>query len=320
MKSSTHFWLTIVSVVLFVNCKSDKKIEPSKQVSAVEKSLTFTTPLGKEIKIAAPSNKMLLKFEEAKKAFEANSDDVDNIIWYGRRTAYLGRYVAAISIYSEGIKMFPKEARLYRHRGHRYISIRQLDKAIVDFKKAGELIEGTENEIEPDGMPNAQNIPVSTLHGNIWYHLGLAYYLKHDYEKAYDAYLKCRASGKLPDNIVSSTHWLYMIQRRLGNKELANKMLEPIEAKMDVIENQSYHDLCKLYKGIIPVDSLLQIGAGSPSNDAVSYGVANWYYYNDERAKAQKIMEGLVESPAWSSFGYIAAESDLLRNYEKVNP
>lgn len=320
MKSSTHFWLSIVVVVLFVNCKSDKKIEPTKQVAAIEKPLTFTTPLGKEITIAAPSDKMLLKFEEAKKEFEANSDDVDNIIWHGRRTAYLGRYEDAISIYSKGIKKFPNEARLYRHRGHRYISIRQLDNAIADFEKAGELIEGTENTIEPDGMPNAQNIPVSTLHGNIWYHLGLAYYLKHDYEKAYDAYLKCRASGKLPDNIVSSTHWLYMIQRRLGNKELANKMLEPIEAEMDVIENQSYHDLCKLYKGIIPIDSLLQTGTGSPSNDAVSYGVANWYYYNDEKDKAKAIMDDLVESSAWSSFGYIAAESDLLHNYEKVNP
>jgi tetratricopeptide (TPR) repeat protein len=320
MKNSTGIWVSIVIIILFMNCKSDKKINPIKQVAVVEKQLTFTTPLDKEITIAKPSDKMLQKFEEAKKEFEANVDAIDNIIWFGRRTAYLGRYEDAISIYSEGIKKFPEEARLYRHRGHRYISIRQLDKAIADFEKAGELIQGTENEIEPDGMPNAQNIPVSTLHGNIWYHLGLAYYLKHDYEKAYEAYLKCRASGKLPDNIVSSTHWLYMIQRRLGNKELANKMLEPIQAEMTVIENQSYHELCKLYKGIIPVDSLVQTGTGSPSNDAVSYGVANWYFYNNEKDKAKNIMEGVVESPAWSSFGYIAAESDLMYYYEKGHP
>jgi hypothetical protein len=46
------------------------------------------------------------------------------------------------------------------------------------------------------------------------------------YEEAYDSFLKCRQSSELLDNIVSSTHWLYMIQRRLGNSELANELLE----------------------------------------------------------------------------------------------
>ena len=110
-----------------------------------------------------------------------------------------------------------------------------------------------------------------------------------------------------------------MIQRRLGNTELANEMLEPISGEMNVIENQSYHDLCKLYKGLIPVNSLLQTGTGSPSNDAVSYGIANWYFYNDEKKKAADTMEDLVESPAWSSFGYIAAESDLIQYFGKAN-
>ena len=50
--------------------------------------------------------------------------DVDNIIWYGRRTAYLGDYREAIRIFSEGIEKHSKDARMYRHRGHRYISIR----------------------------------------------------------------------------------------------------------------------------------------------------------------------------------------------------
>jgi tetratricopeptide (TPR) repeat protein len=219
-----------------------------------------------------------------------------------------------------GIEKYPDEARLYRHRGHRFISIRKFDEAIADFEKAGALIQGTENKIEPDGMPNAQNIPVSTLHGNIWYHLGLAYYLKHDYKKAYKAYLKCRQSGALPDNIVSSTHWLYMIQRRLGNENLANTLLKPINMQMDIIENQSYHDLCKLYARLIPTDSLLQTGTGSPSNDAVSYGLANWYFYNNEKEKSMEIMKEIVARPSWSSFGYIAAESDLIHYFEKVNP
>jgi len=114
-------------------------------------------------------------------------------------------------------------------------SVRKFDEAIADFQKAVELIEGKENQIEPDGLPNALNIPISTLNGNIWYHLGLAYYLKHDFENAFSAYQKGRAIGQNEYNIVSTTHWLYMIQRRLGNEEVAEEQLKPINLNMKII-------------------------------------------------------------------------------------
>mgnify|MGYP001803330131 CR=1 FL=1 len=95
---------------------------------------------------------------------------MDNLIWHGRFTAYIGNYKEAIQIYTDGISQFPDDARLYRHRGHRHLTIRQYDHAIADFEKAAELIQGTENEVEPDGMHNARNITESTLHGNNYYH------------------------------------------------------------------------------------------------------------------------------------------------------
>lgn len=298
--------LTFFYILLSCNPQKEQAEE-----TAVLDSL-FTTPLGKTFEIPTPSEKLLAQYKEAKATFEANPEDVEAIIWYGRRTAYLGQYRQAIDIYSKGLEKFPNEPRLYRHRGHRYISIREYDKAIEDFEKAAQLIEGTPDEIEPDGMPNALNIPVSSLHSNIWYHLGLAYYLTHQYDKAYTAYLKCRESGNHYDNIVSSTHWLYMIQQRLGNPTKADSLLAPIHADSTVIENQSYADLCRLYKGWIPVDSLIQDGPGSPSNDAVRYGVANWYLYHGNSAKAKQLMLNLVDEKAFSSFGYLAAESDLI--------
>ena len=275
----------------------------------------FLSPLGKKLVPSEPSSSSTAQYKKAKQNYENNRSDVENIIWYGRRTAYLGRYKKAIKIYSEGIAQFPKDARLYRHRGHRYISIRAYDKAIRDFEKAVQLIEGTENQIEPDGLPNAQNIPVSTLHGNIWYHLGLAYYLTQDFEKAFAAYTKCRATGNNDDNIVSSTHWLYMIQHRLGNEDLATQQLAPIHKEMNIIENHSYYQLCKFYKGLIPRDSLMNAD-GTPSGDAVRYGIANWDYYNGNQAAAQQELERILEGKAWSSFGYLAAEQDYL-NFNK---
>lgn len=301
-----------ISFLILISCNSPTKTENELILSSLSDSI-FTTPLGKVYPLPTPSENALKNYQEAKEKFETNPEDLDAIIWYGRRTAYLGQFRKAIEIYSQGLKKFPNEPRLYRHRGHRYISIRDYDKAIADFEQAAQLIQGTPDEIEPDGMPNALNIPLSSLHSNIWYHLGLAYYLRHDYEKAYSAYLRCRESGNNYDNIVSSTHWLYMIQQRLGNPAKADSLLAPIHADSSVIENQSYADLCHLYKSWITPESLLQEGPGSPSNDAVRYGVANWYLYHGDSAKAKQLMIELTDIKVFSSFGYLAAESDLIR-------
>ncbi|WP_424372826.1 tetratricopeptide repeat protein [Muriicola sp.] len=296
--------LSLPVMLLISSCDVGKSTPPSTPES-------FTTPLGKVYTRNKPSEKLLEQYYEAKKAYLKDTTDVDLLIWYGRRMAYLGNYEDAIAIYSMGIQRFPMEVRLYRHRGHRYITLREFDKAIADLEHGAILIQGTSNEIEPDGMPNAMNIPVSTLHGNIWYHLGLAYYLKHDFENAYRAYLNCRESGENPDNIVSSTHWLYMIQRRLGNTAIADSLLLPIEDGMEVIENTNYYDLCKFYKGLIPLDSLTKAKELSAASDAVSYGLANWYLYEGPQEKGLKLLNDIVGRDSWSSFGYIAAESDL---------
>ncbi len=275
---------------------------------------TFTTKLGKVISIPAPTPEVYDLYQQAKKDYIEDSLSIDHIIWYGRRAAYLPRYQEAIEIYTKGIARYPDEPRLYRHRGHRYISIREFEKAVADLERAAELIEGTENQIEPDGLPNPQGIPISTLHGNIWYHLGLAYYLKHDLENAYRAYLNCRNAHANDDNLVSSTHWLYMIQRRLDNDSLAAELLTPINQNMNIIENFGYYDLCRFYKELIPMDSLSQ-DLGS-AGDAVKYGLANWDLYNGNLNTAKKKMEKILEGTTWNSFGYIAAESDYLYYFE----
>lgn len=311
LEMKNFFLLILVSTIFSCTSKPTAEEQPEN----LNQDSVFITPLGKTYTISEPSEKLLAQYREAKETFEANPEDVEAIIWYGRRAAYLGQYREAIAIFTQGLEKFPDEPRLYRHRGHRYISLREFDLAIADLERAAALIEGTPNEIEPDGMPNAQNIPVSTLHGNIWYHLGLVYYLTHQNEKAYTAYLRCRESGSRYDNIVSSTHWLYMIQQRLGNPGKADSLLDPIHADSTVIENQSYSDLCRMYKGWIPVDSLLLEGPSNPSNDAVRYGVANWYLYHGDTTKAKTLMEDLVGEKAFSSFGYIAAEGDLIHYF-----
>ncbi|HET9052984.1 MAG TPA: hypothetical protein VFM90_02345, partial [Cyclobacteriaceae bacterium] len=92
----------------------------------------------------------------ARKNFDENPSE-ENYIWLGRRQAYLSQYANAIQTFSEGIDKFPGSYKLFRHRGHRYITLRQFDKALADFQQAAALMPSAP-ETEPDGQPNKLNI------------------------------------------------------------------------------------------------------------------------------------------------------------------
>jgi tetratricopeptide (TPR) repeat protein len=262
----------------------------------------------------SPEEKLKLEkqLSGAQAHYKDNPKSPDAIIWLGRRQAYLGLFTEAINTYSDGIARFPADARFYRHRGHRRITLREFNLAIADLKKASQLVGGKPDEIEPDGQPNPRNIPTSTLQFNIWYHLGLAYYLTGKNEKALDAYRKCLKVSKSPDRLVSTTHWLYMTLRRLNRNGEAAKALEPITEGMDVIENTSYYRLVLMYKGILPVERLLEEAQGdSAAAHSVLYGIGNWHLYNGRREQAVEIFRRITSSQQWTSFGFIAAEAAL---------
>ena len=98
--------------------------------------------------------KSLDQFKLAQNNYFSDQENPEMLIWYGRRVAYLGYFKEAIKIYTLGIEKFPYDARFYRHRGHRYISTRQYDNAINDFKRALELVDGKEDQIEANDLPS----------------------------------------------------------------------------------------------------------------------------------------------------------------------
>ena len=138
--------------------------------------------------IVVHAGHVIVQMIEAEAVHLEKPNAADSIIWLGRRMAYLGRYKDAVRVFSSGSVLFRNDARFFRHRGHRYLTLRCFDDAIRDFERAAELIKGKPDEVEPDGLPNAKNIPTSTLQSNIWYHLGLAYYLKGDFVKALNTF------------------------------------------------------------------------------------------------------------------------------------
>ena len=300
--------LLLILVLILVSCQSSqdpiKLVNPDKTIETV--TLLGDTLMSPEIK----EGKSLDQFKSAQNNYYRDQENPEVLIWYGRRVAYLGYFKEAIKIYTLGIEKFPYDARFYRHRGHRYISTRQYDNAINDFKKALELIDGKEDQIEPDGLPNSKNIPLSTLHGNIWYHLGLAYYLKNDMINAAKSFSDRSVTHKFDDNIVSSAHWLYMIYRRQNKIEQSNAIVINISKDMDIIENMSYHQTSLFHKGLIK-ESEINI------DEVALYSIANWYIYEkNDTLKAKDYYKELLDNGNPFSFAYIAAESDWKRLYK----
>ena len=300
--------LLIISILVLCSCQSNqnsfKSVNPNKTIETI--TLLGDTLVSPDIK----EGKSFEQFKSAQINYFENKNSPEALIWYGRRVAYLGYYKEAITIFTLGIKNFPNDARFYRHRGHRYISTRQYDNAISDFKKALVLIDGTQDQIEPDGLPNKQNIPLTTLHGNIWYHLGLAYYLKNDMNNASLAFNDRSVTHKYDDNIVSSAHWLYMIYKRQNKIEESNRVLEKISLDMDIIENMSYHQTSLFHKGLIQ-ESEVKI------DEVALYSIANWYIYEKkDTLKAKEYYEMLFENGNPYSFAYLAGEADFIRIYK----
>ena len=263
------------------------------------------------------------KLSVAKTEYEKDTLNADAIIWYGRRTAYLGGDMKAIDIFSRGISIHPGDARLYRHRGHRYITVRCFDKAIADFKKAAALIKDKPDEVEPDGLPNAKNIPTSTLQSNIWYHLGLAYFLKGEYEKAESAYFNGLAVSKNDDMYVAMANWLHITLLMQVKLEQADSVFNTISRTPQLIENTDYNTVLYFYvhrpavneidryTNAVLMRTVKEQDTMSVSAATIYFGAGYYAWLRGMPEKANLFLEKAIATNQWSSFGYIAAETYL---------
>jgi tetratricopeptide (TPR) repeat protein len=251
--------------------------------------------------------------DEALTFYKEDSTDLNAIIWYGRRLAYLHRYREAIGVYTLGSQYHPQSPELYRHRGHRYMTIRQADLAIADLQKASALAEHRDPEIEPDGIPNKLDIPLSNLHFNIYYHLGLANFLMADYPKAVEALKTCMKYADNPDLNVATTYWLYLAQLRSGNEAVVEELLSEIHPDMEIIENEAYLRQLMIFKSGSASFSVAAVGSDTVPLASSHYGISCWLDASGRKAEAAVIRKEILSTGGWPMFGYIAAEADSAR-------
>lgn len=258
-------------------------------------------------------------------------DDEQALIWLGRRLAYEVRYRDAVAVFSEGLAEHDASYRLYRHRGHRYISMRAFDRAVQDLSHAAGLAFGVEDQIEPDGAPNAAGIPTSTDQSNIYYHLGLAHYLRGDFGQALQAYEQGLVFSRVNnDMLVATSWWTWLaIQRSLreagvpfGREDAAthdriHALLEPIHADMEILENHAYLDLLLLALGELSVADARGNDAAGIQDSTRAYGIAAFQLARGEREAGLEQCERIVTGSWWMAFGHIAAEAELWRARHK---
>jgi tetratricopeptide (TPR) repeat protein len=268
---------------------------------------------------------------EAHARWQAAHDDADALVWYGRRLGYLGRFNEAIVVFTEGIQRHPDDARMWRFRGHRWITLRQFGKAVADLEKAALLIRGRPDEVEPSGQPNARGIDLDTLHENVWYHLALARFLQGDWEGAVDGWRACRETVRNDDGRAMCAYWIASAARRAsveatarGDGQAARSFeaevqlaLADVRQDMDIVEYLSYHRLALAWRGEVEPSAVLEgarsTGAGGVDFATVGYGVAHWLLCRGEREAAREVLEEVCLGESWHAFGHIAAEVELAR-------
>lgn len=300
-------WLALLACACIAGCATTEDIEATSLLGQPLERPTFE---GERLA------ELTANLRAAERAARADPSSENAAIWHGRRLAYLGRYREAIEVYTHGLARHEQSYKLRRHRGHRYITVREFQRAVEDLSEAAALAEPFEDAMEPDGAPNAMNIPRSTDKFNILYHLALAHVLLGEFESAAEVYVDVREVAQANDDmLVAALHWSYMTYRRLGMEEEAEALLTDVDPYMDVIENDDYLTLLLMYKREVSAAAVI---AQATAREGVGgatllYGVGNWYLYNDEPVRARTLFETVVAENAWAAFGHVAAEAELAR-------
>lgn len=259
---------------------------------------------------------MEAQLADARAAYDADPGE-STAIWLGRRLAYLGRIDEAIDVYTRALEAAPRSARLLRHRGHRYITIRKFDKAWDDLNLAARIIqeEVLPDELEPDGQPNDRNTPTSSLHTNVFYHLALASYLRGDFAQAAAIWGSVVSQAPMSDDMrVAYTYWWYNALVQLGNLVSARDALTTLQPALDVIENHAYYNLLKHAQGRLSEAQLWEgVEPVSVDEATIVYGLAVQALAAGDTPRMKALLERAMATGQWPTFGATAAEVDLAR-------
>jgi tetratricopeptide (TPR) repeat protein len=178
---------------------------PAGSRPAAAQSTQYRSPAG----VAYVSQADTGAVARAESALAAEPRNVERIIALGLAQSGIRRYREAIETFTRGIAIAPDNAVLYRWRGHRYLSVRELDRARADL----------EHGLAID----------STCYGCL-YHLGIVRYVTGDFAGAAQAFRRALPLAPEPGEYAGSNDWLWMSLSRAGRPADAQAVLDDITA------------------------------------------------------------------------------------------
>lgn len=233
--------------------------------------------------------------KSARAALEANPRSMTRIIDLGVAQSGARQFREAIATFTRGLEIEPNNALLLRWRGHRYLSVREFDRAFADLTRGGAIDSG--------------------IYG-IWYHLGVVQYLRGDFAGAVASFSKAQPIAPDAGELAGSTDWLWMSLSRAGRDAEARSMLDRMPDRRPDSKpvTNAYTRRLQLYRGEIGPDAVLTVADTDEVQVAtLAYGLGNWYLVRGDTEQARRWFERSIQSGGWPGFGFIVSEVELRR-------
>jgi len=255
--------------------------------AASAQTVQYRSPAGVEYR-SQPDTGSIAR---AQAALLADPKNVQRFIDLGVAQSGARQFREAIQTFTKAMAIEPDNAMLYRWRGHRYLSVRELDEAQADL---------------------TNGLTLDSTNYGILYHLGIVRFARGDFAGAVQLFT--RAQPRAPDagELAGSTDWLWMSLMRAGRTADAEAMLARRPDSLPV--DNAYARRLKLYRGEIEPDAVITPADTADVQAAtLAYGLGNWYLVRGDRARAKTYFEQSVRSGGWPAFGFIMSEVELRR-------
>jgi tetratricopeptide (TPR) repeat protein len=273
----------IAASAILLGCQNPPPAGPAPTGPSVQ----YRSPAGVEYR----SQRDTGAIARAESALAADPRNVDRIIQLGVAQSGVRQYREAIATFTRGLAIAPHDAQLYRWRGHRYLSVREFDRAMNDLTHGSHLD--------------------STNYG-IWYHLGIVRFARGDFAGAADAFTRAQPIAPDSGERSGATDWLWMSLARAGRGAEARAMLDRRPDTPPA--GNAYTQRLRLYRGETgPDDVITPADTGDIAIATLSYGVGDWYLVRGDTVRARSWFARSIHSGGWPAFGFIMSEIELRR-------
>jgi tetratricopeptide (TPR) repeat protein len=211
-----------------------------------------------------------------------------------RSLAGLRRHEEAVQACSESLRLKPNSAEALRDRGHYYLNLGRIELGLADLERAASMTKDDRG---------------------VYYHLGLAHYLRGDFAAAATAYQGCLRHSTDEGARTECRAWLYPSLLRAGREAEARGLLRDITSASLPGHPGNYQDRLLLFSG---ARTEAQVAAtmsaeGALSETTVGYTLGLWHLLQGRSQQARAYFQRVLDTGYTTSWGYRAAASEMQR-------